>query len=88
MNLKLKWSLIFAAHTIIPLVICVLGPWVGLHPKPGMRPYQLYGGLGMIAFFAVVDWLQYGREVRLKALFDGIRARGSRMVSVGYDVRP
>ncbi len=88
MNLKLKYVLLPLLQSVIPFVMLILGPYIGLHAKNAHgRLVQLVGGTTVIAFIWIVNYfLGYRREKDVKEILDRIRARGSQSVSVGGSV--
>jgi hypothetical protein len=87
MNLKLKYALLIPAQSVIPFVMLICGPYVGLVPKSHhMRIAQLVGGILTIIGLGLAQYfLGYERERDLKKIFADIRARGSRTVSISCD---
>jgi hypothetical protein len=85
MNLKLKYALLIPAQSVIPFVMLICGPYVGLTPKtPHMRIVQLVGGTLTIVGLGLAQYfLGYCRERDIRKIFADIRARGSQYVSVG-----
>jgi hypothetical protein len=88
MNLKLKYALLIPAQSVIPFVLLICGPYVGLVPKgPHGRLIQLVGGVLTIVGLGLAQYaLGYCRERDIRKIFADIRARGSRSVSVGGNV--
>jgi len=83
-NLKLKYALLIPAQSVIPFVMLICGPYVGLVPKSHhMRIIQLVGGVLTIVGLGLAQYfLGYERERDLKQIFDDIRARGTRTIFV------
>jgi hypothetical protein len=87
-NLKLKYAILIPLQSVIPFTLLICGPYVGLVPKgPHSRLIQLVGGVLTIVGLGLAQYfLGYCRERDIRKIFAGIRARGSRSVSVGGSV--
>jgi hypothetical protein len=88
MNLKLKYAILIPLQSVIPFVLLICGPYVGLVARThNGRLVQIVGGtLTIVLLGAMQYFLGYCRERNIRKIFADIRARGSRSVSVGGSV--
>ena len=55
MKRKIAASLLLAMG-IVPAIVLLLGPYIGIPPKPGMRPIQIALGLPLLAMQLFWGW--------------------------------
>lgn len=85
MNLKVKYTLLPIAQSIIPAILLFGGPHVGLHPKYAHgRMAQILGGIAVLAFVAIANFFAYRRDKEVQDVCDAIRARTVPNVRGGY----